>query len=64
MTRKPLSLVLALALLLMPFLALAESYQSYTAEDGSLSFFYPEGWLLLSRETSTAFWITPPPSKA
>lgn len=50
MTRKPLSLVLALALLLMPFLALAESYQSYTAEDGSLSFFYPEGWLLLSRE--------------
>lgn len=50
MTRKPLSLVLALALLLMPFLALAESYQSYTAEDGSLSFSYPEGWLLLSRE--------------
>src|SRR5699024_6784099 len=50
MTRKLLSLTIALALLLMPCLALAEDYQSYAAGDGSLSFFYPEGWLLLSRE--------------
>ena len=50
MTRKLLSLVMALALLLTPFLALAEGYQSYTAEDGSLSFPYPEDWLLLSKE--------------
>ena len=50
MIRKLLSLTIALALLLMPCLALAEDYQSYAAGDGSLSFFYPEGWLLLSRE--------------
>lgn len=50
MIRKLLSLTIALALLLMPCLALAEDYQSYAAGDGSLSFFYPEGWLLLSRD--------------
>ena len=50
MIRKLLSLTIALALLLTPCLTLAESYQSYAAEDGSLSFLYPEGWLLLSRE--------------
>ena len=43
-------LTLALMLLLVPCLALAESYQSYAAEDGSLSFLYPEDWLLLSKE--------------
>lgn len=50
MTRKLLSLVVVLVLLLTPCLTLAEDYQSYAAGDGSLSFFYPEGWLLLSRE--------------
>lgn len=50
MTRKLLSLLVALALLVMPCLTLAEEYQTYVSEDESVAFLYPSDWILLSRE--------------
>lgn len=50
MTRKLLSLLVALALLVMPCLTLAEEYQTYVSEDESVAFHYPSDWILLSRE--------------
>ena len=50
MTRKLLSLLVALALLVMPCLTLAEEYQTYVSEDESVAFLYPSDWSLLSRE--------------
>ena len=50
MTRKLLSLLVALALLVMPCLTLVEEYQTYVSEDESVAFLYPSDWILLSRE--------------
>ena len=50
MTRKLLSLLVALAMLVMPCLTLAEEYQTYVSEDESVAFLYPSDWILLSRE--------------
>ena len=50
MTRKLLSLLVALALLVLPCLTLAEEYQTDVSEDESVAFLYPSDWILLSRE--------------